>query len=88
MRGYSLQTDLTNTKCIYKHTKVMQIRRFRRWGIIKKKAIFRVGRTDVLKRFYLRTARGESDLNDAGQICSARSYIMQHSVRAADSKLG
>jgi hypothetical protein len=47
-----------------------------------------VGCTDVLNRFYLRNARGESDLNDGGEICSARSYITQHGVRAADPKLG
>jgi hypothetical protein len=80
---------------INKHKEVMQIRCFLRLVKIKKGAIFRVGYTNVLKRFNLRTARGESDLNDTGEIRSTRSCVAHHSDRAlkapvfaADLKLG
>jgi hypothetical protein len=73
----------------------MQIRRFLCLVKIKKKVIFRVGCTNALKRFYLRTARGESGLNDTGEICSTGSCMTHHSDRAlkapvfaAVSKLG
>jgi hypothetical protein len=90
-RGYSLQTS-------QKQVISLNIKKDPTLSSLSsiKKEVFKVGCTDVLKRFYLNTARGESDLNDTGEICSTQSYITQHIVRAmkapvfaaADSKLG
>jgi hypothetical protein len=92
--GIHCKQTSTKTSYINKHKEVIKIRRFLRLVKIKKDAIFRVGYINVLKRFNLRTARGESDMNDTAEICSTRSYITHHSDRtlkapvfAADLKL-